>query len=185
MLDANSDGALDETEIPPQAVDQIPFDQLDADDDGQLTYQEINNQPRGVEPYWAMQVRGRAAEFPDAVFAWLDRDYDWVISEREILAAGDRLRRGDAGSIEPSDIPDAFVLQLARGDPAQDDQHFRIVARPSNASQSVPKWAGHMDINGDGDISAREFIGRIEQFQKIDTNGDGFIDHAEVLEVGQ
>jgi Ca2+-binding EF-hand superfamily protein len=183
MLDANADGALDETEIPPQAVDQIPFEQLDADEDGKLTFQEINNRPLSVEPFWTMQVRGRAAEFPDAVFAWLDRDGDWVLSEREILAAGNRLRQGKSESLRANDIPDTFVIQLARGDPSQDDQHFRFAAQPSTTLATVPKWARNMDINQDGDISVKEFVGTIEQFERIDTNGDGFIDQAEVLDV--
>jgi hypothetical protein len=33
-----------------------------------------------------------------------------------------------------------------------------------------------MDRNGDGDVSRREFLGTREDFNRIDTDGDGLID---------
>jgi hypothetical protein len=32
-----------------------------------------------------------------------------------------------------------------------------------------------MDVNGDGDVSEREWLGSMEDFRKIDTDGDGLI----------
>jgi hypothetical protein len=32
-----------------------------------------------------------------------------------------------------------------------------------------------MDRNGDGDVSKREWLGSMEDFKKIDTDGDGLI----------
>jgi hypothetical protein len=32
-----------------------------------------------------------------------------------------------------------------------------------------------MDVNNDGDVSEREFLGSREDFKKIDTDGDGLI----------
>ena len=42
-----------------------------------------------------------------------------------------------------------------------------------------PIWFQKMDVNGDGDLSPREFLGSREIFQKMDLNGDGLIDAAE------
>jgi hypothetical protein len=33
-----------------------------------------------------------------------------------------------------------------------------------------------MDVNGDGDVSRREWLGTDEDFRRIDTDGDGLID---------
>ncbi len=42
-----------------------------------------------------------------------------------------------------------------------------------------PLWFRKMDRNGDGDVSATEFLGTREQFRRIDTDGDGLIDATE------
>ncbi len=185
MLDVNGDGSLDETEIPVAAAEQFSFEKLDADDDGKLTLKEINDGMRGNEPIWNVQVRGRAAEFPDALFAWLDQDQDRFLSEREILAAGGRLRQQHSGALLPTDIPDSFVIQLVRGDPLQDAASFRFSHAETRISESLPRWARSMDSNRDGDISGREFIGTAEQFRDLDADVDGFIDQREVLSLGE
>jgi hypothetical protein len=32
-----------------------------------------------------------------------------------------------------------------------------------------------MDVNGDGDVSRREFLGSEEEFRRLDADGDGLI----------
>ena len=39
-----------------------------------------------------------------------------------------------------------------------------------------PAWFVRMDLNGDQDLSSREFLGTTEQFSALDHDGDGFID---------
>ena len=38
-----------------------------------------------------------------------------------------------------------------------------------------PGWFTHMDRNGDGDLSAREFLGAEADFRKLDADGDGLV----------
>ena len=38
-----------------------------------------------------------------------------------------------------------------------------------------PAWFRKMDVNGDGDVSRREFLGSKEDFDRIDTDHDGII----------
>ncbi len=180
MLDSDGDGFLQPSEIPESVPSDFSVESLDSDDDGKLSLSEINRGMIRKSPIWATQVRGRAAEFPDAVFAWLDSNQDRFLSEREILAAGNRLAKDARLPLEPADIADSFVVQIARGDPGQDNQTFRFANRGGPQSDSLPPWARHMDSNGDGDISELEFIGTSEQFDDFDRNGDGFIDGQEV-----
>ena len=42
-----------------------------------------------------------------------------------------------------------------------------------------PLWFQKMDINHDGDLSRREFLGTDEDFKRIDRDGDGLISAAE------
>ena len=50
MLDANNDGALEENEIPDGVPAEFSFAELDTDNDGKLTYQEVNRAPMTAAP---------------------------------------------------------------------------------------------------------------------------------------
>jgi hypothetical protein len=41
-----------------------------------------------------------------------------------------------------------------------------------------------MDRNNDGDVSLREFLGPLQRFRELDTNGDGLISPAEADKAG-
>lgn len=183
MLDSDGDGLLSQAEIPAEAGPGFSFVALDADADGRLTQQEINRVPTTELPVWSVQVRARGAEMPDAVFAWLDTNRDAMLSEREILTARERLASLANEPLRPSDIPDAFAVQIVRGDPAQNTSLYEF-SRPA-IRQAVPRWAEHMDANGDGDISRREFLGTAEQFGALDRDADQFIDATEIIEAAE
>ena len=55
------------------------------------------------------------------------------------------------------------------------------VANPGVAPATVkgPLWFRKMDRNNDGDVSRREFLGSLEDFRRIDVDGDGLIDQSE------
>lgn len=175
MLDANKDGFLDQNEIPEPALQQYSFDDIDSNNDGKLTIQEIRTGMAGEEPFWFIQVRARGAESADAVFGWFDQNHDNFLSTREIDGVPNRLRSlAIDGEVRPSDIPDRFLLQFGRGDPNQDSQLFAMIpTKPTIDTR--PRWAQAMDSNRDGDISPDEFTGRTELFIAMDKNGDGFI----------
>ncbi|MGB7324444.1 MAG: hypothetical protein WBD31_06200 [Rubripirellula sp.] len=137
--------------------------------------------PQPLADVWTHQVRARAAEVPDAVFAWLDADNDRRLSQREVAALQSRMKSID--SVQA--IPDTVMVQFGRGDPNQDDLLFSL-ARPTtgvavdDSADDRPAWAVGMDANRDGDVSELEFMGPIEQFRKWDQNGDKFLDSDEI-----
>jgi hypothetical protein len=47
------------------------------------------------------------------------------------------------------------------------------------ALEQVPPWFRGMDANGDGEVSAREFLGPTGRFSGLDVNGDGFLSPVE------
>ena len=176
ILDANNDGGLDEAEIPDQFEDQYSFEDLDTNEDGKLTLKEINEGMLPQTPIWSIQLRGRAAEFPDSLFAFLDTDNDLSLSTREIITSPQRLRQLGKDSLAADDITNTFMMQLVRGDPMQRNQLFAFETDPLDMqTDNVPTWAKSMDANSDGEISKIEFPGTQDQFAKLDVNGDGFV----------
>ena len=182
QLDANQDGGLDEDEIPDGAEDQLNIASLDQNDDGKLSYDELTQRRVDVESIWASQVRGRAAEYPAAIFAWLDRDHDHFLSAREVQGTKHALTKllKDRQAITPDDFPEAYLVQIGRGEPQQDDALFTPQRERRPGSDARPTWAIRMDANGDGEIAAIEFPGSIKQFHELDQDKDGYLSATEV-----
>ena len=184
QLDADKDGAIDESEIPDGAKDQFPLESLDVNGDGKLSFLEINQALRQKQSIWNFQVRGRAAEHPDGVFAWLDLDHDQFLSSREIQSASARLKTlvSENATLSANEIPDTLMIQFCRGEPDQDAARFQFSRRVTEEPDERPSWAIHMDANRDGDVSENEFLGPIHSFQELDQDGDRFLSAAEVCE---
>src|SRR5205823_4338992 len=79
-----------------------------------------------------------------------------------------------------AEIPRQFELTVSQGS-LQALRRPVVVGRtvprpiPARAPARGPLWFRKMDLNGDGDVSPREFLGTQEEFRRIDTDGDGLI----------
>jgi Ca2+-binding EF-hand superfamily protein len=191
--DADNNGSVDEKEIRPSQFQFLRglFPLADRDGDGQLTEKEM-------EAYLDLQAKAAQAntaltitEFGRGLFELLDSNGDGRLGLREVRAIPMRLapldRNGD-GYITRDEIPHRFRLTLSQGIPPVQQESMRPPpAVPRAGSQpdrpaapaKGPLWFRKMDRNGDGDVSPREFLGSAEDFKRIDTDGDGLIDHKE------
>jgi hypothetical protein len=120
-----------------------------------------------------------------SLFELLNIYHDGRLRQSELQAASSMLApwaKGPTGHVTREDIPRQFDLLLTQAQPgnflasapAVPNQGPAMDSRPSPSTRG-PLWFRKMDRNGDGDVSRREFIGTKEEFDAIDTDGDGLI----------
>jgi Ca2+-binding EF-hand superfamily protein len=119
------------------------------------------------------------------LFELLDTDRDNRLSPRELKNAWKALAPWDTdgdGCISRTEVPRQFQLTLAQGRPVTNGRFAEPANRGGitvNKARSGPLWFRKMDRNADGLLSRNEFLGSDEDFDKIDTDHDGFIDEKE------
>ena len=181
-FDADNNASLDANELM-NVPDRPEFDQVDIDRDGKITDTEFetffSQRARIAAVQLVLEVSDQGAD----LFTTLDRNFDRVLTPRElqaapqVLATEDRDGDGYLGGIEMSY---SLVLELSRGGsrpitntPAAT---MRTMTEPQvKVDRQGPAWFQKMDRNRDGDVSLLEFLGSRETFRKLDKNGDGLL----------
>lgn len=183
--DNDANGYLDASEAEAaRAFFMAPFEAADLDDDGKIHLEEAAAYQRQRQAVQGCRVQGTVAETEDALFSALDADDDGRLGAREIAAAEQRLRSFDTdrdGRIIANEVPSGYTVQFTRGNaPMGMVVRADAYASPVPAAPDAPQWFTAMDVNADGDVSPREFLGTSEQFQQLDVNADGFLDPDEI-----
>jgi Ca2+-binding EF-hand superfamily protein len=185
-FDANSDDLLDAGEWN-NVPDRPELAQIDSDRDGKISSSEFDiyflQQARIAAVQLVLEVSDEGAD----LFTTLDRNFDRVLTPRELHAAPELLatedRDGD-GYLGGVEMSYSLVLELSRGGSRLPAEGSAIVIRSSEpqvkAERSGPDWFLKMDRNRDGDVSRSEFLGSRAAFQKLDQNADGLLSVDEV-----
>ncbi len=162
------------------------FPIIDRDGDGRVTEEELRAwvalaaESAGCTATVSVGDNGRA------LFELLDANNDGRLTLRELRAAWARLAPYDHdgdGAISRDEIPQQFQLTVVESgvDPTVFQQQGQVQqasaapAPPPPRIERGPLWFRKMDVNGDGDVSPREFLGSLEDFKRIDADGDGLI----------
>jgi Ca2+-binding EF-hand superfamily protein len=161
------------------------FPIADRDGDGRLTEEELKawvslaTEAVGAAPTISVADNGRA------LFEMIDVNNDGRLTVRELRGAWARLAPYDhngRGAISREEIPRQFQVSIAESGFAANAvpqmQIQQAMAAPPTAPGRIergPLWFRRMDVNGDGDVSPREFLGSLEDFHRIDADGDGLI----------
>jgi Ca2+-binding EF-hand superfamily protein len=185
FADKEGKGYLEEKDAK-QNVFNNSFKAMDLDGDGKLTRKEVLEY---VDRLVSLQTRAlksqlsvHTAEASRGLFDLIDTNRDGRLSVRELRDAVkllERLDRNGDGFLDPTEVPRTYQATLSQG-PFGGSQ-FGGQFDPSQLFKSLPEttagplWFRKMDLNRDGDVSRREFIGTKEEFDRIDTDGDGLI----------
>jgi len=124
------------------------------------------------------QVRLVVHDQSDALFDELDANADGRLGEREIATARARLLRYDANGDEqlsPDETPYEMIVAFVRGESMNEESFTTPPSRGMAPTGAAPEWFTFADLNRDGDVSGREFVGSVERFGALDANSDGFV----------
>src|SRR5262249_57777 len=135
-------------------------------------------QARAVSCFTVLSIADRGR----SLFEFLDADRDGRLSQRELRTARTRLAVWDRDGervFTGSAIPRQVLLTISHGgaqftDRSVEPPGYGPAARALMPSRG-PLWFRHMDRNGDGDVSRREFLGTDDDFKRLDLDGDGLI----------
>ncbi len=183
--DKDNNGYLELKELPKNFGPQLKM--WDIDSDGKVYPKEIvafYNRQRA--PYQT-QVRANATSDGNSLFQALDASGDSRLSLREMRTAHERIKEFDKnkdGKITKDEIPVTLSVSFGRGNTSYNSYRAGQGKNGNanrGANKDVPAWFTRTDRNGDGDITLREFLGTKEEFDKLDSNQDGFIEPKEAI----
>ncbi len=186
QIDGDGNGYLEQNEANRDQFFRNQFKPYDADGDGKLYPDEWKPAIANRLKLAATRTRIVVQNAGQDVFTVLDSDRNLRISPREWLNAAERMAVWDKdgkGTLEKSEIPHVYRVSLGPGLPDMPE----LLAVQNNTGQNAsqrplvkgPKWFQAMDKNNDGDVSAKEFLGRPELFGQIDQDQNTLIDSRE------
>ncbi len=180
-FDKNNNKYLEKDELAGGFAQQ--FAMWDADGDGKVFEKEIAESYTRMQAPQLSQIRATARSHGNPFFKAIDRSGDGRLSLREMKTAAERLKSFDKnkdGRISADEVPRGITLAFGVGS----SRNFVVrrstpAGRPAPPRSDAPDWFTRMDRNGDGDVTLKEFLGEREDFVRLDTNKDGFIEPAE------
>jgi Ca2+-binding EF-hand superfamily protein len=181
-LDADANGYLDKAETMERIrFERGLFEMIDIDGDEKLFADEMKQYVTAFSEPAASTCKMHLYDTGYGFFMALDGNADGRVSKRErqgaamALAALDRDGQLGVGEKEPvrhfhfGFQRDSFKLFSASEELAAEAPTFQ------QRKPTGPIWFQRMDRNNDGDVAWNEFLGHLETFHQLDTDGDDLL----------
>lgn len=162
----------------------VPFAAVDSNEDQSIDTEELRIAISNRQLAQSSQIAGSVGANRQPLFRQLDVNGDGQLTAREVEKMPQRLKLLDEnadGVISDSERPNAVSITLTRGGAANQFNPPPSEVSPPTNNESGPAWFRSMDVNNDGEISPREFLGPIETFDDFDADGDQTISLAEAV----
>jgi Ca2+-binding EF-hand superfamily protein len=160
----------------------------DRNDDGKLTEEELIEFNEVMTGSVGVLTSLQYSDFGQGLFEMLDSNRDGRLGVRELRTAWSRLKEHDEdqdGCISKTELPRQCQLSVGKGAGVNYGNNLADQGgqpmRGTKPMAAGPLWFRKMDVNNDGDVSPREFLGSPEDFARIDTDGDGLISLEEAI----
>ena len=185
-LDADANGYLDKDETMESVrFERGLFDMLDADGDGKIFGDEMKAYVTAFSEPTGSTCKLHLYDTGYGFFMALDGNADGRVSRRERQQAAASLaaldRDGKLGIAEKEPVRH-FHLEFSRSSYKLFSASEQLSADTPAFQQRKPTgpiWFQRMDKNNDGDLVWNEFLGHIETFHQLDTDGNGLLDPQE------
>ena len=164
------------------------FKLMDRDGDGKVFQREMLAYLDSQAALTSSRVVASVNDPGRDLFRILDRNQDGRLGQKEFVIAARGLAAWDKNgdrSLALTEVPRNLVLTIGRGrSRSVGMRRILAVDRPGSVRSTTrtaagPPWFRKMDVNGDSDVSRREFLGTAAQFAALDADKDGVINAKE------
>jgi Ca2+-binding EF-hand superfamily protein len=158
---------------------RVLFDMIDRDADGKLTRAEYDAFFSLQQGFTQLPLTLMHSAQTPSLFQVLDTNGDGRLSIREVRTGFDRLIALEPNGkeyITRAALTPQGTLRFGRTAEVVGFNPVTMYTQPAvRQTNRGPIWFRKFDRNGDGELSRSEFPGTKKEFDKIDTNHDGYI----------
>jgi Ca2+-binding EF-hand superfamily protein len=187
--DGDKNSYLDASEFSSMNIQGATFAACDLDNDGKVFVKELESFLVERVALSRSRLVMRIENDRKSLFQVLDANLDRRLSHREFVDGYREMLKHDGnsdGRLSPKELESRYkvTIELARTslfEMAAANRMASANATSPRLEQSTegPEWFRRMDVNRDGDVSRREFLGPVLQFDELDINSDGFLGASE------
>lgn len=183
--DRDKNSYLDQSEFSAMNIPGATFASCDINGDGKVFSAEMQSFLTESVALSRARLVMKIENDRQSLFKLLDVNTDRRLSQREFVDGYREMLKNDAnqdGRLSPKELESRYKvsIELARTSLFEQASQNRMATANATSprleqSTDGPEWFRRMDVNRDGDVSRREFLGPASQFDDLDINGDGFL----------